>query len=223
MIKGCLFDLDGTLLNTLTTIRYYLNETLEKFGYKTISEEQTKKFVGHGAKNLIETTLNAVGADLSKEENKPLFNNVYDDYIERYNADSAYLTEAYDGIKELIDVMKNRGLKLAVISNKPDTNVKELIDINFPNTFDIVEGATDRMPLKPVADWPRDILKRLSLDPSEVIYVGDTSTDMQTAKNFGAAVAVGVLWGFREKDELLLNGADVIVSHPLEIAKLLDR
>ena len=112
------------------------------------------------------------------------------------------------------------GLKLAVISNKPDPTVKQLVENFFKNEFSIVEGASDRMPLKPRADWPLDICERLGVLPSEVMYIGDTSTDMETAKNFGAGLSVGVLWGFRDKEELVKSGADVIVSHPSEIPSL---
>ena len=221
MIKGCLFDLDGTLLDTLTTIRYYLNKTLSEYEIRNITEEETKIFVGKGAKNLVETAMKAGGIDLTKEENKKLSEKICDEYTKEYDKNPAYLTSPYTYIPELVKELKKQDLKLAVISNKPDFTVKQLVELNFPKTFDIVEGGSEKHPLKPDPEWPLAICEQLSLSPSEVMYIGDTSTDMKTAKNFGAGVAVGVLWGFRGKDELVSNGADVIVESPLEILNLL--
>ena len=223
MIKGCLFDLDGTLLDTLATIRYYINNTLRKYGIRAISEDETKVFVGNGARKLVDTALASRGIDLSAEENRKLAEKITKEYTETYDTDPAYLTKPYSKIPELIEELKKKNLRLAVISNKPNATVKRLIELNFPGVFDIVEGGSDKYPLKPNPIWPLDICERLSISPSEVMYIGDTSTDMKTAKNFGATVAVGVLWGFRGEEELIENGADVIVRSPSEILKILDR
>ncbi|MBQ9070973.1 MAG: HAD family hydrolase [Clostridia bacterium] len=221
MIKGCLFDLDGTLLDTLTSIRYYLNYVLKKHGQKEVTVEETKLFVGKGARNLVERALTAGGVSVSSDSGRELLGKIHREYVDVYDEKPEYLTSPYESISEAVDFLYERGIKLAVISNKPDKMVKKLVELNFPNRFDIVEGASEKYPLKPLSEWPLSICERLSLSPDEVLYFGDTSTDMQTAKNFGAALAVGVLWGFRDEEELLENGADVILSHPSEIIKLL--
>ena len=223
MVKACLFDLDGTLLNTLMSIRYYVNKNISAYGIKEISEAETRIFVGKGARVLIENIFCDRGFDLNDSETRALCERILESYVKEYDADYSYLTEPYDGIVALIERLFEKGIKLAVISNKPDSTVKGLIEGFFPNRFMIVEGASDRMPLKPRAEWPLDICKRLGVLPSEVMYVGDTSTDMQTAKNFGAGLSVGVLWGFRDEDELVKSGADVIVSDASEIYELLTK
>ena len=220
MIKACLFDLDGTLLNTLMSIRYYVNKNISKYGIREISEAETRVFVGNGARVLIENIFNDRGLDLNERETRELCERILDSYVKEYDSDYAYLTEPYDGIVGLVERLAAKNIKLAVISNKPDSTVKGLINKFFDDSFLIVEGASERMPLKPKAEWPLDICKRLGVLPSEVMYVGDTSTDMQTAKNFGAGIAVGVLWGFRDEDELVKNGADVIVGSADEIYDL---
>ena len=220
MIKACLFDLDGTLLNTLTSIRYYVNKNVSGYGIREISEDETRVFVGKGARILIENIFNDRGLDLNERETRELFERILDSYVREYDSDYAYLTEPYEGIVGLVERLSEKGIKLAVISNKPDPTVKGLINKFFGDRFLIVEGASDKMPLKPRAEWPLDICKRLGVMPSEVMYVGDTSTDMETAKNFGAGVSVGVLWGFRDEEELVKSGADVIVSCADEIYDL---
>lgn len=217
MIKACLFDLDGTLLNTLTSIRYFVNKNVSDYGIKAISEEETKVFVGKGAKVLIENVFRDRGLDLEEDETRALCDRITKTYVKEYDSDPAYLTEPYENIVDTVNKLKSMGIKLAVISNKPDPTVKSLVHKFFGESFLIVEGASDRMPLKPRAEWPLDICKRLGVLPEEVMYVGDTSTDMETARNFGAGVSVGVLWGFREEAELVSSGADVIVSKAEEL------
>lgn len=220
MIKACLFDLDGTLLDTLKSLRYYVNRHISKKGIREISEAETKIFVGRGAKNLISSVLESRGYDLSNEKNSLLRDCILRDFLEEYNREPLYLTEPYDGICDVIKELHKSEIKLAVISNKPDTTTKQLIKKFFPGKFLIIEGASESFALKPDKVWPLDICKRLCVSPGEVMYVGDTSTDMKTAKNFGAALSVGVLWGFRDKKELMESGADVTISHPKELLKL---
>ena len=221
-IKACLFDLDGTLLDTLKSIQYYANKNTYRYGISPINIDETKVFVGKGARVLIEKIFKSKGMDLNEEENLKLLNLIHREYVDDYDADPLYLTEPYSGICELVSELKEKGIKLAVISNKPDPTVKQLTRHFFGEDFSIIEGASERMPLKPNPEWPLDICKRLEVEPNEVLYVGDTSTDMKTAVNFGAGVAVGVLWGFRDKDELCENGADVVVENPKEIAEIIE-
>ena len=221
MIKACLFDLDGTLLNTLASIRYFVNRNISEYGIRAVSEAETKVFVGNGARVLIENIFNDRGLDLRDSDTRELFERILRSYVKEYDDEPAYLTEPYEGIVDTVNKLKSLGISLAVISNKPDPTVKSLVNKFFGNAFTIVEGASERMPLKPRAEWPLDICERLGVLPSEVMYIGDTSTDMYTAKGFGAGLAVGVSWGFREVSELLKSGADVIVSRAEELCDAL--
>ncbi len=222
MIKSCIFDLDGTLLNTVESIRYFLNLTLEKYGINPISHEQTKLFVGEGALNLTKRSMRAGAIDTDTLEGMSLSHKICKEYSEIYDKNPYYLTAPYQGIPDAISELKSRGIKLAVISNKPEQTVKQLIENHFPNTFEIVEGAIPNRKLKPDPVSVLSICERLGVSPSETLYFGDTATDMKTARNYGAYLAVGVLWGFRTKDELLKNGADRVISSANEIISLLD-
>lgn len=212
MIKCCIFDLDGTILNTITSITHFVNETLQKYGIDTITEDECKYFAGNGARNLIMRSLKSKGIT-----DADLVERVLSDYNAAYDADPLYLTSAFDGIKELLISLSERGIRLAVLSNKPDSTVKSIVKSFFPGLFDDVRGGVEGVPLKPAPDIPLDILKGFGISAENTAWIGDTSTDMQTGVNLGAALNIGVLWGFRLRDELEAAGAHVIVSKPDEI------
>ena len=214
-IKCAVFDLDGTLLNTIKTINYYLNLALSTYGLGFVSEEDTMGFVGDGATKLIERALNCVGADSS------LFGSVYKTYNEAYNASPYYLTEVYRGIPELLSALKGEGIRLAVLSNKPDFAVKATVGKFLPHTFDIVRGGVDGIPLKPSPDSLFAILNELGVTPSETAYIGDSEPDVMTAKNAGISSGIFVTWGFRTRDQLLNSGAKILVEQPSEIIDIL--
>ena len=215
-VKCVMFDLDGTLLNTLDSITYYCNETLKMLGAKTMTPEICKGFVGHGAENLIKRVLEYGG--INPAEN---FDKAFGYYNKVYNNDPYYLINIYEGINELITELKNKGLKLAVLSNKPHYPTCEIIKKYFgENFFDAVYGARDGFPKKPDPSVPLAIAKELSCEPSECIYVGDSGSDMQTGKNSGF-FTIGVLWGFRDEEDLRKNNADAIVSKAAEILELI--
>ena len=211
MIKACVFDMDGTVLDTITTITYYVNITLDKFGIRRISEDECKIFVGNGAKKLIERTLASRGIDES------LVPEVLDSYNAAYDEDPNYLTAPFAGIPDLLSALKARGIKVGIVSNKPDFLTRPLSDRFFGSLVDLAVGGKDGVPLKPAPDAVFDILSKFSVSADECLYVGDTGVDMQTGNNLGARLTVGVLWGFRKREELVENGADVIVSAPSEI------
>lgn len=217
MIKYAIFDLDGTLLDTIKTITYYVNLVLRRENIPEISEEECKYFVGNGAKALIKRALESRGIS----DSAVLFR-VYEEYNREYNLDTLYLTEPYEEIRELLRSLKERGIELAVLSNKPDFATKSIISAFFPGAFSVVHGGRDGIPLKPEPNGVFEICKELSADISEAIYVGDTNVDMQTGKRAGAKKTVGVSWGFRSREELLEYGADIIVDRPLEILNCLD-
>lgn len=215
MYKACIFDLDGTLLNTIETLQYYGNRALSEFGYKGFDTETYKYMVGTGAVNLVRKML--LGNEITDEE---IFNKIYLRYIELYDSDTLYKTTVYDGITQLIDALLEKGLKTAVISNKPHAATIDVIKAFFGNKFNAVYGAREGFPIKPDPSVPLSIAKELSVKPEECIYVGDTGVDMKTGKASGF-FTVGVLWGFRKKEELLENGADTIIENPSEILRWL--
>ncbi len=212
MIKACIFDLDGTLLNTIPTISYYCNLTLEHFGFEPIEEKKYNYFAGNGAKLLIERTLAHAGADLEK-----YFEKAFEYYNCEYNKNTTRGTKPFKGICELLDEMKRRGIKTFVLSNKPDFAAKSVIDSFLGDKIDATYGATQGVALKPSTEGLEKIMKEYSVSKSECLYIGDTDVDMQTGKNAGL-FTIGVLWGFRDEEELMANGADLIVSNPVEIS-----
>ena len=211
MIKACIFDMDGTVLDTISTITYYVNETLKKFGIREISEDECKIFVGNGARVLIERTLKSRGCD----EN--MLEEVLAVYGAAYDANPVYKTAPYDGILKLLSDLKSRGIKVGIVSNKQDFLTRPLARDFFGELVDLARGGREGVALKPAPDAVLDMLRELSVSPSECAYIGDTGVDMKTGKNTNARLTIGVLWGFRGRDELLENGADVIVSRPEEI------
>ena len=210
-IKCAIFDLDGTLLNTIKTINYYLNLTLSTYGLGSVSEEDTMRFVGDGATKLIERALDRVGADSS------LFDSVYKTYNEAYNSSPYYLTEVYDGIPELLSTLKEKGIRLAVLSNKPDFAVKATIGKFLPDTFDIVRGGVDGVPLKPSPDALFEILREFGFTPDETAYIGDSEPDVLTAQNAGIKNGIFVTYGFRTADQLRSVGAEILVHKAFDI------
>lgn len=215
-INACLFDLDGTLLNTLTTIAYYGNISLKKFGLAAIADDEYRYLVGDGAKLLVERMLRYDNAYTSE-----MYGKVYKYYNEQYNADVKRYTAPYDGIAEMLTELKKRGIKRGVISNKPDFAARGAVsEFLGHELIDVCHGQIEGIKIKPDPSGALAVLSEMGVQPSECMYIGDTGVDMQTGKNLGA-YTVGVLWGFRDLNELKENGADTIVSAPHEILNLL--
>ncbi len=218
MIKAVIFDLDGTLTDTLKSIAFTTNEVLRECGYKDRELNEYRYFVGDGADTLIERALLACG-------DKELVN--YEDALKRYiELFPKYCTmevKPYEGIKETLSAMKEMGYKLAVLSNKDDDRVKNVVDMYFEkDTFDIVRGRRKGVPKKPDKAGLVNIMKEFEVEPWECMYCGDTNVDMMTGKSAGA-FTVGVLWGFRDEEELRSNNADEIVSNPKELLDILKK
>ena len=212
MVKLCIFDLDGTVLDTIHTIAYYANFALEKNGIEPIPTNEYKKLAGTGIVNLVKNMLNFRGC--YSEEN---FNNVFHDYDTAYNQNTSYKTEIFDGLKEILDRLKADGKKLAVISNKPDYAVNEVVKQTYGDGyFEFVSGQRVGYPLKPDPTLVLELIKNMGLEKEECVFVGDTSVDMITGKN-AELYTIGVLWGFREKDELVENGADATASTAIDL------
>lgn len=214
MIKACIFDLDGTLLNTLTTIRYYVNQTIGEMGLSPISVEECCSFIGLGARHLINSTLKSKGID-----DAALTESTLKAYNARYDADTLYLTEPYDGIVGMIDDLLSSGIRLAVLSNKPDPTTTDIVSKFFPGSFAVVHGGKAGVPLKPDPTALLSTIDELGVSPSEVMYIGDTGVDVLTGKNAAVRKTVGVSWGYRPVAELLDGGADVIIDHPKDIVR----
>ncbi|MBE6957853.1 MAG: HAD family hydrolase [Ruminococcaceae bacterium] len=212
MTKLCIFDLDGTVLDTVKTIAYYGNYALSKHGIEPIEVKEYNYFAGNGAVNLIKRALRFRNA-LTDE----VFEKVFADYNTAYNANTSYLTAPFDGIKETLDALKARGIKMAILSNKPHFATCGVITELFgEGYFNCVYGQREGVPIKPDPTAVLGILQELDAQPEECLYVGDTGTDMKTGKNAGLPT-VGVTWGFRGKEELLEGGADVIIDEPRQL------
>ena len=219
MIKYCIFDLDGTLFNTLTTITHYMNKTLTANGIEPISEEECCSFIGHGAGTLMKRALLSKGI-----VNDELSASLLSKYNAAYNSDTLYLTAPYEGIPEMLRALKERGVRLGVLSNKPDDTTNIIISSFFENMFDDVRGGREGIALKPSPEAANMMIADSGFRADEVMFIGDTKVDIETGISAGVGVAVGVSWGFRTREELAIAGAHVIVDKPYEIvAEVLSR
>ena len=216
MKKAVIFDLDGTLTDTITAITHFANKALAENGFGPISSDVYKYLVGDGRDTLVHRMLKEHNADT--DENFEKVAKLYDEY---YEADPLYKTDAYEGIREAIIEMRSRGIKTAVCSNKPNNVAQDVIAKIFGDGyFDYIFGATEGIPVKPDAAPALMAAKALGLSPEECLFTGDTKIDMATAKNANMT-AIGVLWGFREYEELKNSGADYIIEHPSEYKKFI--
>ena len=205
MIKAVIFDLDGTILNTITTITHFVNQTLQKHNILPITEDECKTFIGDGARKLIERSLDSKGA-LTEE----LLGKILPEYNAAYDENPFHFTVPYEGIPELLSLLKSRGVKLGVISNKPHPTTVSAVAHFYPETFDVVLGGREGVPLKPATSAAEMMLSELGVSAGEVIYVGDSGVDMLFGKAFGAAHTLGAGWGFRSEEELTSCGADLV-------------
>lgn len=212
MIKYCIFDLDGTLFNTLTTITHYMNKTLTSHGISPISEEECCSFIGHGARTLMKRALASKGI-FDDEFSLSLLA----EYNAAYNTDTLYLTKPYEGIPELLLALRERGVRLGVLSNKPDETTNIIISNFFDGIFDDVRGGREGVALKPSPEAVNMMIADFGCSPDEVMFIGDTKVDIETGIAAGCGVSLGVSWGFRTREELVTAGATVIADTPNEI------
>lgn len=214
-MEVCIFDLDGTLTDTLEAISHFGNTALAANGFKVFEKDRYREFVGDGRVKLIERMLSAQGA-----LNNANYAAVCAAYDTAYEADPLYKTDAYDGIHELLAALKAAGIRLAVCSNKPDNVVRGVIERVFASdVFDCVHGVTDGGAVKPDPSAALEIAEKLGAKPDECLFIGDTNVDIFTAQNAGMT-SVGVLWGFRDRAELEAAGADYIIAAPNEILQI---
>ena len=215
MIKLCIFDLDGTILDTLSAIAYFGNNALTNCGFPAIDESHYKYFAGDGRIILVHRMLQFLNADTP--ENYEKVSSLYDS---EYEKAPNFKTAPFEGIPNLLSELKTNGIKIAVLSNKPDNVAQEAVKIFFGDIFDFVEGAVNNVRAKPEPDNALKICKMFDILPSETLFIGDTNVDIQTGKN-AKMHTLGVLWGFREMQELLDCGADFIASKPMEILSII--
>lgn len=217
-MKACVFDLDGTLTNTINAIAHFGNLALEEFGFEPIPTEDYKRHVGDGRTVLIHRMLKARNADT--EEN---FDKVCRVYDAGYEAEPLYDTDAYEGIRKLLSELKKRGIKTAVCTNKPDNVAQDVIlKIFGEGVFDAVCGVIDGFPVKPDPYNAIRITEKLGVTSGECVFIGDTNVDIMTGKNAGMTT-IGVLWGFRDREELEAAGAEYIIEHPSQILKIIEK
>lgn len=217
MKKMCVFDLDGTLTNTLPTIAYYINHALDEIGLGALGQIPTdcfRYYVGNGAELLCHRSLAHFGLD--DEAHADLYDALYRVYNRDYDAAPLYLTCPYDGMKELADVLCQKGIDRAVLSNKPDYAAGEVVRHFYGDRFQTVRGARPGVPLKPAPDALLAVLAEHGVAPDEAVMIGDTSVDIRTGRAAGVTT-VGVTWGFRGRAELQEAGADHIIDHPDEL------
>jgi phosphoglycolate phosphatase len=213
-MPAVLFDLDGTLVDSLADIGSAVDAVLARLGHPSHSLDAYRSFVGEGARELVRRALPPGHTAEQLEHALAL-------YRAQYRAHVVEQTRPYDGIEALLAQMRSRGVPLAVVTNKPHEVALEVVDRCFARgTFEAVLGQRDGEPHKPDPAGALSILRALGVTPSEALFVGDSDVDMKTAKNAGIR-AVGVTWGFRDRGVLEAHGADHLVEHPREIAMLL--
>ena len=212
-IEAVIFDLDGTLLNTLNDLADAVNWALEKYGQPKRTLEEVRAFVGNGLRNLM---LQAVPGG---EEN-PIFESLFEFFRDYYKAHCNVKTAPYDGIMELLNELKGRGVKMAIVSNKIDSGVKELNEIHFSDFVEVAIGEREGIGRKPSPDSVNEALRILNVDKEHAVYVGDSDVDIQTAKN-AEIRCISVSWGFRDESFLMEHGAGIMIDRPLELLEYL--
>ena len=213
MIDTIIFDLDGTLLNTSMDLTNSVNYALKNNNLKIKTVEEVKASLGSGPAKLIEKTS---GLD----PNKDLFKKVLKEYLEHYNKNNNVETVLYEGVEELIDEIKKRNIKTAVLSNKQNIDTQAVIKHYLPNTFDIVIGTSENVKRKPSTDGLLSIVKSLETKTENCIYVGDSAVDIETAVKANIK-CVSVTYGYRNKKQLQAAGGKLFIDSPLELLSLI--
>ncbi|MBQ2251601.1 MAG: HAD-IIIA family hydrolase [Clostridia bacterium] len=214
MFKAVIFDLDGTLVNTLDDLAFAMNEMLGHFGYPERSKNEIETFIGNGQRMFVKRSLPEHARD---EENIDLCTKYY---AEKYSENIVRFSRAYEGIPEALENMKKAGMKIAVLSNKSDIHVQKIINELFGNDFfDLVLGA-GRFAIKPDPEAVLYIAENLGADPCECAFVGDSDVDIKTAHSAGMT-AVWVSWGFQKREILKTAGECKVADSAEDLQKIL--
>ena len=209
MQKLIIFDLDGTLLDSLPDISDCLNKTLEKFGYKTHDRSSVMQFIGHGARNLVKYALPNGTCDEEIDRLLKYYNEIYT------NSGSPK-TKLFDGVKEIVKTLASRGYKMAILTNKPQMTTDAIFNEYMSDMpIDLVIGQREGVKIKPDPTVTNSILEKFGVEKQNAYFVGDGETDVLTAINAGIN-GVAVLWGYRSKEQLKDAGASIFVNSPQE-------
>lgn len=210
------FDLDGTLLDTLSDLTCSANAAAAKYGFAERTREEIRSFVGNGLRRLIQQMI-------PEGESDPDFENVYNSFKEHYAVHCMDETEPYPGIMALLDWLKKEGYKTAIVSNKPDFAVKKLKDVYFGELADAAIGDREGYNRKPAPDSVYQALEEIKVDRDRAVYVGDSDVDIMTAKNAGMD-CIAVSWGFRSREFLIEHGAEPsrIAANVRELRRILE-
>ena len=216
MSKACIFDLDGTIGNTLDSMVYSVNLTLREMGLSEISREQCQEFVGNGARVLMEKALEAAGDSGASriEEGMQVYGRIFD-------SNCTYHVTPCEGVPEMLYKLKEQGILLAVLSNKPHRQAVKAVHAMYgEDMFDWVQGQKDEIPRKPDPAGVFSVAEKLGVDPKECLYVGDSEVDVATGRNAGMKT-IAVTWGFRTKEELITAGAQYMIDQAEELPEYL--
>lgn len=208
-----IFDLDGTILNTLEDLADSLNVILDQYGYPQRTLSEVRGFVGNGIRLLVKRAM-------PEESSETAVDQLYQDFICYYQQHCMDKTRPYEGIPELLREVRSRGYHTAVVSNKADQAVRTLCDKYFVGLFDVAVGERDGISRKPAPDSVNEILSILQVSRERAVYIGDSDVDIATARNAGMDGII-VTWGFKDSDFLQKMGARCLVSSPGEILNIL--
>ena len=215
MINTIIFDLDGTLLNTLEDLKDSTNFTLSRYNYSTRTEDEVRSFVGNGVDKLIERAI-------PEGASNPQFKECVKTFKEYYSKNMYNKTSPYAGIIDLVAELNKNNYKVAVVSNKFDKAVKELCEKYFNGKIQIAIGESENVRKKPSPDSVLEVINHLGVKKEETVYVGDSEVDIKTARN-AELIIVGVTWGFRSRETLINAGADYIIDSPNDLLTLIKK
>ena len=211
MIKAILFDLDGTLLNTLNDLNATLNYTLNNFSLYNVTITQTRNFIGNGVRNLIKKAIG--NAKIDEEKAYEIFKNYYRNHIKDY-------TNTYDGIIELLKTLKEKNIKIAVVSNKYQEGVEILVNHLLKPYIDIAVGSSEKVKVKPAPDMVNIVLNKLNVNKEDCLFVGDSDVDIITGKS-NNMTTIAVTWGYKDIDVIRSNNPDYIIDKPQQLINIL--
>lgn len=218
MIKACIFDLDGTLTDTLDSLVYSVRNTLQEMHLPEITEEQCQSFVGNGARRLMEDSLEATG-DLGHtriEEAMEIYQRIFDQ-------NCTYHVTPYEGIEQLLGTLRKKGIKVAILSNKPHRQTVTVArEVLGEASVDYVQGQQEDIARKPDPEALYMIMDYFKVKKEECLYIGDSEVDIQTGRNADVKT-IGVTWGFRTRQELIEAGADIMVDKAEEILRFCEK
>ena len=211
--EAVVFDLDGTLLNTLEDLTDAVNYAMEQNIMPLCTREQVRSYLGNGMRYLL-------ACAVPGGEEHPAYQKAYEDFRSYYQTHCKNRTNPYPGIRILLEELRHRGIRMAIVSNKADPAVKDLNRQFFPEHISVAIGETETIARKPAPDTVLEALAQLKVSPEKALYVGDSEVDLKTAENAGMR-CITVTWGFRDREFLTEKGAKTLIDQPLELLALL--